>query len=258
VVGAVHDGDVDVHHRVPGAHARGERALHAAAHRVNELAGDGATHGLVFEEEALARLARRDLQHTVAVLTATAGLADEATLGARRARHRLAVGHLRRPVFASTLYSRFMRSTMTSRWSSPMPGDDRLTGLLVVAHAEGRVFLTELLQGLAHLRLVLARLRLDGDRDDRLGEGDRLEQDRVLAVAERVARERVLETDGRGDLAGVDLGRPPRGSRRASSRCGRSARACRGWCSAPGRRTSPRPSRRGRRPAGPRTGRRPP
>ena len=48
-------------------------------------------------------------------------------------------------------------------------------------------------------------LRLDGDLDDRLREGHRLEDDRVVRIGERVARERVLEADGRGDVARVDL-----------------------------------------------------
>ena len=84
-------------------------------------------------------------------------------------------------------------------------GDERLPGLLVRADAERRVLLGEPLQADAELVLVGLRLRLDRDRDHRLGEVDRLEADRAVSTAERVAGGRVLEADDRGDLAGADL-----------------------------------------------------
>ena len=77
--------------------------------------------------------------------------------------------------------------------------------LLVGVDAEGRVLLGEALEGDAELVLVGLRLRLDRDLDDRLREGDRLEDDRVVRVGQRVAGEGVLEADGRGDVARVDL-----------------------------------------------------
>src|SRR5947207_3264214 len=54
------------------------------------------------------------------------------------------------------------------------------------------------------LLLVGARLRLDGDGDDRLRERHRLEHDRLVGVAERVPGGRVLEPDGGRDVAGRD------------------------------------------------------
>ena len=60
-------------------------------------------------------------------------------------------------------------------------------------------------RAIAQLVLVGLGLGLDLDLDDRLREGDRLEDDRVVRVAQRVAGEGVLEADGRGDVARVDL-----------------------------------------------------
>ena len=54
---------------------------------------------------------------------------------------------------------------------------------------------------LASLSLSAARLRLDSLADDRLGERDLLQQDRVLRVAERVAGDRVLQADDGDDVA---------------------------------------------------------
>ena len=56
----------------------------------------------------------------------------------------------------------------------------------------------------AELVLVGLRLRLDGDRDHRLGERHRLEHDRRLLRGERVARRRRLQADAGGDLARHD------------------------------------------------------
>ncbi len=75
--------------------------------------------------------------------------------------------------------------------------DQRLARLLVRANPEGRIFFSQAGQRGAHLVLVSARLRLDRDGDDRLREVDRLEHDRVARIAERVAGERVLESDDR-------------------------------------------------------------
>ena len=83
-------------------------------------------------------------------------------------------------------------------------GDDGLAGLLVGADLEGRVLLGERVEGLGHLVLVDLGLGLDGDVDDRLGELERLEHDRVRRVAERVAGLGVLEADAGDDVAGVD------------------------------------------------------
>ena len=86
-----------------------------------------------------------------------------------------------------------------------MPRDDDLAGLVVGPHAEGRVLGLQLAEALAELLLVGLGLRLDGQRDDRLGELHRLEDDRVLLVADRVAGGHAPQADGGGDVARVDL-----------------------------------------------------
>ena len=66
--------------------------------------------------------------------------------------------------------------------------DDGLAGFFVGLDAEGLVFFGQAAHGMAHLLLVGFGLRLDGDGDDGLGEGDLLEDDRLLRVAHRVRR----------------------------------------------------------------------
>ena len=94
---------------------------------------------------------------------------------------------------------------MISRWSSPIPEIRVWPGLLVGAHAEGRILVGQPLQARRQLVLVALRLRLDRDRDDGLGKVHRLERDRSGLDGERLAGRRVLQADDRGDLAGADL-----------------------------------------------------
>ena len=82
-----------------------------------------------------------------------------------------------------------------------MPRDDRLAGLVVGADLERRVLVGQRAERLAQLVLVDLGLRLDRDRDDRLGELHPLEHDRVVRVAERVAGGGVLEADRGDDVA---------------------------------------------------------
>ena len=81
--------------------------------------------------------------------------------------------------------------------------DDRLARLLVRVDAERRIFLRQLRQRDAELVLIRLRLRLDRDVDDGIRELHRLEDDRMIIVAHRVAGARVLEADRGGDVAGA-------------------------------------------------------
>jgi len=82
-------------------------------------------------------------------------------------------------------------------------GDDRLRSLGVRMDAERGIFLGELLEGDGQLVLVRFRLRLDRDGDDGFGEAHRLEDDRMVLDAQRVARLRVLQADRRRDVPGA-------------------------------------------------------
>ena len=72
-------------------------------------------------------------------------------------------------------------------------------------HAERRIFFGQLLQRDRELVLIGLRLRLDRDVDDGIRELHRLEDDRRIFHRHRVAGARVLESDCRGDVAGVNF-----------------------------------------------------
>ena len=98
-----------------------------------------------------------------------------------------------------------MRSTMISRCSSPIP--ERM-----VCPVSGSVFTrnvgsswASLCDRHAHLFLIGLGLRLDGQLNHRRREIDRFERDRMLFIADRVARRNGLQTHRRADIARHDL-----------------------------------------------------
>ena len=82
-------------------------------------------------------------------------------------------------------------------------GDDGLAGLFIGIGSERGILFSQLRQRDAHLFLAGLGLRLDGDTDNRLGELHALQDDRMLFVAQRIARGGVLQAHGSRDIAGV-------------------------------------------------------
>ena len=216
---------LDVDGRVAGEHAGVERGLDALVRRLDVLARDAPAGDLVDELVALARVRlERDLDD--GELARATGLLDVAVLDRLDGLgDRLAVGHLR--LADGRLDGELALHAVDEHLEVQLAHarDDGLAGLLVGADAERRVLVGQRLERLAELVLVALRLRLDGDVDHRLRELHALEDDRVVAVAQRVAGGRVLEAEAGDDVAGHRPRRGPRAGWRASAGCGRGARA---------------------------------
>ena len=149
-----------------------------------------------------------DVDDDVAVLAASAGLLDQLAFALGGLGDGLAIGDLR--LAGVGLDLEFAQHAVADDFEVQLAhaGDDRLAGVLVGEDAEGRIFFREALEGDAHLFLVDLGLRLDGHRDNRLREGRRLEEDREIFVAERVAGGDILDADDGGDVArvtGIDV-----------------------------------------------------
>src|SRR5207237_4924505 len=79
VVGAVHQRDDDVEHRITRHYARGERVADALLGRRYVFAGNSALRDLVLEDESRAALPWLDVQLDVADLDFVAGLPSDDT-----------------------------------------------------------------------------------------------------------------------------------------------------------------------------------
>ena len=146
-----------------------------------------AADDLVDELVALARLVGLGLDDGVAVLALAAGLLDVAAVALGGAADRLPVGDARPADVGRDLELADHAIHEDVEVQLAHAGDAGLAALLVRVDAEGGVLLGQALQGESQLVLVGLGLGLDGDFDDRLREDDRLEDDRVVRVAQRVA-----------------------------------------------------------------------
>ena len=102
------------------------------------------------------------------------------------------------------LNSRSRRSTMISRCSSPIPWISVCEVSTSVVTRKVGSSSARRDSAMPSFSSSALRLGLDGDGDHRLGERHRLEHDRLVGVAERVARRGELQPDGRHDVAGGD------------------------------------------------------
>ena len=221
VVRTVHELDPDVDDRIAAEDARLHGLLDPEVDRSDVLLGDLPADDLVDELVAGALLGRLEVDHRVAVLPAAAGLADElrADLLDRLAR-RLAVRDLRPADVRVDVELALQTVDDDLEVELAHAGDQRLAGLLVGADAERRVLFGQALQALRELVLVRLRLRLDGDRDHRVGERHRLEHDRRRLRRQRVAGRRALQPDARRRSRPRRSRGAPRGGSRASGGCG--------------------------------------
>src|SRR4051794_36562011 len=207
VVLAVEEGGLDTHQRVAGQDAVLHRVLDALVDRGDVLPRDATTGDGVLE--LVGRTVAGDLERldgdldlrelagpTGLLLVGVVVLLDPTT-------DRLAVGHLRLADVGLDLELAPHAVDEDLQVQLAHAGDDRLTGLLVEADLEGRVLLGQLLDGGAELLLVALGLGLDRHRDDRGREGHRLQDHRVLRVAQGVTGRRLLQADDGHDLTGA-------------------------------------------------------
>ena len=138
-------------------------------------------------------------EHAVA-----AGLLLVATLDLGLAADRLLVGDLGVWVTIAAPNLRLSRSAMTAMWASP-GRDEELLADRAALDPGGRLLLEHPGQGGAHLVEVGLGLGLDGDHERRVRERQRVEDERLLAARERVARLGHGQLGDRADLAGLEL-----------------------------------------------------
>src|SRR6266571_247079 len=210
VVLAVQKGQLQPHQRVPGQHAVLHGVLGAGVHRGDELLRDAPTGDRV--DELVRGSVRGDRQRLqghddLGVLPRPTGLLLVRVVDLlHRAPDGLPVGDLRLADVRLDVELAAHPVHQDVQVQLAHAGDDRLTGLLVVADAEGRVLFGEALDRGTQLLLVGLALRLDRHRDDRLREGHRLQDHRMCRIAEGVAGGGLLETLYGDDVPGLRAG----------------------------------------------------
>ena len=178
------------------------RFLNADGYRFDELPRHRAADDRIFKFVSLAFFVRLELDPDMAKLSFAAGLADEFSFGLNFLADRFFVRNLRTPDVRFDLEFTLHAVDDNFEMKFAHSADDRLAGFFIGRDAECRIFFRKLLHRLAHLLLVGLRLRLDRLVDDGFRKYHLLENDRIVFLAERVARARVLESDGGKNVAG--------------------------------------------------------
>ena len=183
VILAVEQRGLDIHHRISGEHPVFHRLFDAVLDRADELARNGAALGAVDEFESAALAERLDPEIDHAELAMAAGLAHETSLGLGGLANRFAIRDLRLADVRIDLELAQQAVDDDFEMQLAHPGDQRLRSFPVDADAERRIFFRELLQRLAELLLIGLGLGLDRDLDDRIGELDSFQHDRLGRIA---------------------------------------------------------------------------
>ena len=203
---AVEQPDAEVDHRISREITAAPRILNALLNGGDVLARNRAAENLVDEFEVGAARQRLDLDLAIGELTMTARLLLVAAVRVGRFGDRFAIRHLRRmkddldAVLLLQLRNDDLHVQLT------LAADEHLVRPLIASEVNARIFLHDAGEGGVDLVLIAARLRLDRERDRRLGILHMFDEERVIFRGECVAGVNVFEFRHRADVARFELG----------------------------------------------------
>src|SRR5712692_3022652 len=205
VVAAVVQSGLYIHHLVTSQYATFHGFLDALVHRLDEFLGHGPADYFVDELVPLARWLRFQPDLDVSILPSASGLADVLAFRLGCFANGFAVSHLRLAYvgFDRELAHHAVDEDFQVQFTHA--ADDGLSAVGIGVDFEGGVFLGQLGERESHFFLVTLGLGLDGNRNHRRGEFNRLQQNWVLLVADCVARRDTAQADAGADVARVNL-----------------------------------------------------
>src|SRR3989475_11499740 len=204
VVGAVVEDHPEIDDRVAGQDPLLHTVADAFLHRRDVVVRHGAAEDLVHELEAAPARQGLAAEPDVAVLAAPARLLLVLALPLGAPLDRLLVRDARRQQVHVHVVLALHALDDHLDVEAAHARDEELLRLGFVMVVDRRVLLGDARQRVRDLVLVASRLGLDRERDGRLGERDPRQLERLALVAQRVARERLLELLGDADLAGTE------------------------------------------------------
>src|SRR5208282_1638586 len=205
VIAAVEERRLDVDHRIARKYAAFHSLLHALVDRLDEFLRYGAAHDFIDEFVAFARLVWIEINLGVPVLAAAAGLANVFAFRFGMLPNGLAIRDLRLADVRLNLV--FAHHAVDDDFEMQLAhaADDRLPAIRIGVNFKSRIFLCQPRQRHTHLFLIGLGLRFDRNRNYRHRKHDRLERDRMLLVADGVARTDVSEADYGADVPGENF-----------------------------------------------------
>ena len=202
MVGTEDQSDLHVHNREAGEHTGLQGVLNTLVDGRNVFLRNHAAGDRVDELVTLFRVGL-DFDHAVTVLAAATGLLGVLQVGLAGLRDRFAVGNLRLADVGVHVELADQTVNDDVQMQFAHARDEGLAGFFVALHAEGRVFLRQLVERGGESVTVGLRLGFDGDFDDRFRNIEGFEHHGALFVADRVAGGGKLHAHEGHDVAGA-------------------------------------------------------
>ena len=201
------DDDLQVDDRVTGDRALFQRTFVTLLDRRDVVRRNDAAGDFVLEDKGFFRVRfffrnRRHNTANVRELPGTAGLFLVLRIEFDRLRRRFAVVDFRRGRFDFDLIFAANTFDVNVEVEFAHPGDEGFAAFRVGFDRQGRVFLTEAIEGLAEFVRVAGFASLNRDLDNRFRNENRFERAVVRRFAVRFAG-RTFDTDDRDDVAGA-------------------------------------------------------
>ena len=172
VIGAVVENHLEIDHRKAGEKAALGRLHDAFLDRRNVVLGNRAAEDFVDELEFAAARQRLHLDPAIAELAVTAGLLLVPALHVGAAANGFAIGNLGRLQDYLSVVALLQLGDDDFDMLLAGSGDQEFLGLRIAEEAQHGIFFHQLVDAVAQLVFIGARLGLDGEGDRRLGKGD--------------------------------------------------------------------------------------
>src|SRR5438034_6979014 len=205
VIAAIVENGLHIDHLIAGKNAAFHRLTNPLIDGLDVFLRHHAANDVIHKFVSRTRLLRLQTNLDVAIWTAAARLPDVLTFRFGVLANGLAIRHLRLADIGlnGELPHHAINNYLEMQFAHA--ADDGLTAVWVSMNFEGRIFLGQFRKRHAHFFLIALGLWLDRHRDYRCREFNRLQENRVLFVANRVTGSDVLQSNACANVAGVNF-----------------------------------------------------
>ncbi len=204
MIRTVEQGCFDIENRITGDDSTRQRFLNTFVDNADILARYGTTDDFIDELVTFAGI-WFELNPDMTVLTTTTGLSDELAFAIGLCLNRFSIGNLRVPNRCFNLELAFHPIDDNLEVQFAHAGNNRLTCFRIGIGSEGRILFWQLLQGGAHLFLILLGFGFNRNRDDWFRKTHRFQNDVLVHWTERITGNGVFKADCGSDITRIDF-----------------------------------------------------
>src|SRR6266581_9557593 len=205
MIGPIVESSFDIDHWIASNDTIFQCFANAILDVFNIFFGHHAPNDSIDKLKTLAALVWRYFNPHVTILPMPTSLPDVPAFGLGLTRNRLAIGNLRAPHICLNL--KLTEEAIDNHFQMKLSHttNDSLTSFYIGMYLESRIFFRQFSQSNSHLILVSAGPWLDRNRDHRLWERDRLKDNGMLGIAQRITSKGIAQTYSSADITCPDF-----------------------------------------------------